>query len=90
MCHTRHEYQLEKQFIRKYFLMCPKNESDFAHTISWYLIVKRSLKTFGSPSKSTDEKGKKEKKESQLQSFFHYAQMRKIYKYLEKVSYLIC
>ena len=84
MCHTRHGYQLEKQFIRKYFLMCPKNESDFAHTISWDLIVKRSLKTFGSPSKSTDEKGKKKK------SFFHYTQTRKIYKYLEKVSYLIC
>ena len=48
---------------------------------------KTFLKNFGGPSKSTDEKGKKKKKESQLQNFFQYTQTRKTYNYLGKVSY---
>ena len=35
MCHTRHEGQLKEQFLRKYFSVCPRNESDLGHTLSW-------------------------------------------------------
>ena len=34
MCHTRREQQLQEQFLGKYILVCPRNESDLGHTFS--------------------------------------------------------
>ena len=34
MCHTRREQQLQEQFLGKYILVCPRNESDLGYTFS--------------------------------------------------------
>ena len=43
MCHTCHQQQLEEQFLRKYFLVCPENESGLD---PWWLVLKLSSKNF--------------------------------------------
>ena len=55
MCHTRRELQLEEQFLRKYFLVCTRNESDLGHTLSWWLILKRWLKSFWQSRKRNND-----------------------------------
>ena len=60
--HAPHAPRLEEQFLRKDLLVCPRNESDPGHMLSWWLIIKRWLKVFGSPSRKSDEKEKKKKK----------------------------
>ena len=59
MCCKNLEEQLEEQFLWKYLLVRPKNESDLGHTFSRYLIIKRCLKIF---RQSVHKKDKKKKK----------------------------
>ena len=52
--------------------------SDPGHTRSKQQLEKYLLLSFDRPSKSTDEKVKKKKKERQLQSVLRYTQMQKM------------
>ena len=50
--------------------MCPRNESDVAHTLPWKLMLKRWLKSFRQSVQKMCREGKKQKKlEWQLQTF---------------------
>ena len=42
--------------------MCPRNKSDLGHMSPWKLIKTLTKKTFGSPTKNTEEEAKKKKK----------------------------
>ena len=59
MCHTRREKQLEQHFLRKYFLVFPRDFSDLGHTFSWQLFIKRLLKSFWQYVQKRKEKKKK-------------------------------
>ena len=59
VCHTRHEQQLQELFLQKDFLVCPRNESDLDHTLSWQLMIKRWLKSFWQSVQKKWREGKK-------------------------------